>query len=47
MLIGTRRVGEAEMIGDDIRITVPAVNGNQVRCAIDAPRSVAVRREEL
>jgi carbon storage regulator len=47
MLIGTRRVGEEVMIGNDIRITAPGVKGNQVRCGIEAPRSVAVRREEL
>jgi carbon storage regulator len=34
------------MIGNDIRITLPGVEGNQVRCGIEAPRSVAVRREE-
>jgi carbon storage regulator len=47
MLILTRRVGETLRIGDDISITVLGVKGNQVRIGIDAPRNVAVHREEI
>ena len=47
MLILTRRVGEALMIGDDISISVLGVKGNQIRIGIDAPREVAVHREEI
>lgn len=47
MLILTRRVGESLIIGDDITITVLAVKGNQVRIGIDAPKGVAVNREEI
>ena len=47
MLILTRRVGESLMIGDDIAVTVLGVKGNQVRLGIDAPREVAVHRQEI
>ena len=47
MLILTRRVGESLMIGDDVTITVLGVKGNQVRIGVNAPRDVAVHREEI
>ena len=47
MLILTRRVGETVMIGEDVTVTVLGVKGNQVRIGINAPRSVAVHREEI
>jgi carbon storage regulator CsrA len=47
MLILTRRVGETLMIGDDVTVTVLGVNGNQIRLGINAPKSVAVHREEI
>jgi carbon storage regulator len=47
MLILTRRAGEALRIGDDIEVTIMAVNGTQVRIGIKAPRDVAVDREEI
>ena len=47
MLILTRRIGETLMIGDDVSITVIGVKGNQVRIGIDAPKDVAVHREEI
>jgi len=47
MLILTRRVGETLMVGDDITITVLGVKGNQVRIGVNAPRTVAVHREEI
>ena len=47
MLILTRRVGETLMIGDDITVTVLGVKGNQVRVGVNAPRNVAVHREEI
>ncbi len=47
MLILTRRIGESIAIGDDIKVTVLSVNGNQVRVGIAAPRDVPVHREEV
>tara|TARA_B100000482_G_C12418915_1_gene224289 strand:- start:309 stop:509 length:201 start_codon:yes stop_codon:yes gene_type:complete len=47
MLILTRRIGETLMVGDDVTITVLGVKGNQVRIGVNAPKDVAVHREEI
>ncbi|MDB6107055.1 MAG: carbon storage regulator [Gammaproteobacteria bacterium] len=47
MLILTRKVGQTIMIGGDVSVTVVAVNGNQVRVGVKAPKDVAVHREDV
>jgi carbon storage regulator len=47
MLILTRRVGETVMIGNDVTVTVLGVKGNQVRVGVNAPKEIAVHREEI
>ena len=47
MLILTRRVGESLMIGDNVNVTVLGIRGNQVRIGVNAPKDVAVHREEI
>lgn len=47
MLVLSRRAGETLVIGDDIRITILTISGNQVRIGISAPKEIAVDREEV
>ena len=47
MLILTRRVGEALMVGDDTKIVVLGVKGSQIRLGINAPKDIMVHREEI
>jgi len=47
MLILTRRIGETLVVGDDVTVTVLGVKGNQVRLGVNAPKEVAVHREEI
>ncbi len=47
MLILTRKPTEVVVIGDDIKVTILGVKGNQVRIGIDAPKDISVHREEI
>lgn len=47
MLILTRKPSETLIIGDDIKVTVLNIQGNQVRIGIDAPSHISVHREEI
>lgn len=47
MLVLTRSVNEAIMIGDGIEVTIVEVKGGKVRIGISAPASVPVHRKEV
>jgi carbon storage regulator len=47
MLILTRKVGESITIADNIRVTIQAIRGQQVRLGIAAPAEVPIFRQEL
>ena len=47
MLVLTRKINEAIMIGDDIEIAVVDIKGDQVKLGIRAPKSVKVFRHEV
>lgn len=47
MLVLTRKNGEAVTVGDQIRIIVLDVKGNQVRLGIEAPSDMRIYREEI
>lgn len=47
MLVLSRRSGEKFCIGDEIKITVLSIVGNQVRIGISAPEAIKVHREEV
>lgn len=47
MLVLTRRENESLVIGEDIKLTILAVKGGQVRVGIDAPKEVSIQRQEL
>ena len=47
MLVLTRRLYETLMIGDNVTVTVLDIKGGRVRLGVNAPRDIAVNREEL
>ncbi len=47
MLILTRKVGESLHIGDDVRVTIIDLKGNQIRIGIAAPPTMRIYREEI
>ncbi len=47
MLVLSRKVGEAFIIHDNVRVMVVGINGGQIRLGIEAPRDMAVHREEV
>ena len=47
MLILTRKFGESITIGEDIKITILDSKGKYIRVGIEAPRNIAVYRQEI
>ncbi len=47
MLILRRKAGEAISIGDEIRVVIIQVKGNQVKIGVEAPPGIAIYRDEL
>ena len=47
MLILGRRIGEVICIGNDVSVRILEIHGNQVRIGIEAPKELAVHREEV
>lgn len=47
MLVLTRKIKESIMIGNDIEITVLAVDGDQIKLGINAPKQVEIHRKEV
>jgi len=47
MLVLSRKMGESIHVGDSVTVTVLGVTRGQVKIGIDAPRELAVHREEI
>lgn len=47
MLVLSRKINQSIMIGDNVRIVVVAVDRDQVKLGIEAPRDVPVHRSEI
>ncbi|EEG76541.1 carbon storage regulator CsrA [Dethiobacter alkaliphilus] len=47
MLVLTRKSGENLIIGDNITIKILEIKGDTVKIGIDAPKEVAIHREEV
>jgi len=47
MLILTRKAGERLYIGENVKVTIVEIKGNQIRVGIDAPPDLRIYREEI
>ncbi len=47
MLVLSRKVNQSIVIGDNVRIVVVAVDRDQVKLGIEAPRDISVHRSEI
>jgi carbon storage regulator len=47
MLVISRKINENIAIGDNITVTVLAIEGDRIKIGIDAPRDVIILRQEI
>lgn len=47
MLVLTRKMGEAIQIGNKIELTVLAIQGDQIKLGINAPKDIEIHRKEV
>ncbi len=47
MLVLTRKLNESIMIGDDIELTILAIEGEQIKLGINAPKNIDIHRKEI
>lgn len=47
MLVLTRKINESIMLNDEIEVTIVAIDGDQVKLGINAPKSVDIHRKEV
>jgi carbon storage regulator len=47
MLVLSRKVGDAIMLGTDIEVKILEVHGTEIKLGIDAPKSVTILRKEI
>jgi carbon storage regulator len=47
MLVLTRKAGETIVIGNDIEVTVVAIQGHRVRLGFTGPENVPIHRQEI
>jgi carbon storage regulator len=47
MLVLTRKLNQSIKIGDEIEIKILAIDGEQIKVGIDAPKNIEIHRKEL
>jgi len=47
MLVLTRKPGQSVYIGENVKVTIHGIRGNQIRMGIEAPNNVRIYREEI
>lgn len=47
MLVISRKINESITIGDNIVVTILAIEGDRIKIGIDAPRDLTILRQEI